>query len=308
MKTRPIHALEYGLLRGLGGLLNILPLRGALTIGWLFARVTFPLLKGAKRRAEARLDELFGDTLDPAARRRAAWTAWRNLFFNGVEMMRVPSTTLAGLSRRINTERADALRALMGARAGGIVLAVPHMGNWELCGVALGLMGFPLFTMARRQKNPLVNAWLDRMRQYTGVDMIPTDSSAMAGIVDRVRKGGVFAILPDVRAKKRGVRAELLGRTIDVPRGMALFARESNAPILPAFDLRIGWTRHQWAMDDLIEPDLSLDREEDIRRMTQAVMRVFDRLIRAHPEQYFWFNKRWLFEGALPPHAGQGAS
>jgi hypothetical protein len=35
MKHRPKHIIEYVLLRGLLGLVNVLPLRVALAVGWL---------------------------------------------------------------------------------------------------------------------------------------------------------------------------------------------------------------------------------------------------------------------------------
>jgi Kdo2-lipid IVA lauroyltransferase/acyltransferase len=52
--------------------------------------------------------------------------------------------------------------------------------------------------------------------------------------------------------------------------------------------------RHRWASFPPISPDLSLDRDEDFRRMTQYVMDCFDQAVREHPEDFFWFNGRWV--------------
>ena len=63
---------------------------------------------------------------------------------------------------------------------------------------------------------------------------------------------------------------------------------------MPSCALRVGWERHRWRFFEPIWPDPSLDKEADWKRMTQLVMDRFDHLIRENPDQYFWFNKRWV--------------
>ena len=76
----------------------------------------------------------------------------------------------------------------------------------------------------------------------------------------------------------------------------ALFARMGDATVMPVFVTRIGWTRHRWKPFPLIAPDPTLDRDADTQRITQIVMDYFDAAIRAEPEQYFWYNKRWVLD------------
>ena len=73
-----------------------------------------------------------------------------------------------------------------------------------------------------------------------------------------------------------------------------MFARQAKVPIIPAVARRRGWTRHEWEVFEPVEADPSLDKEADFQRMTQAVMDVYDHAIRAEPEQYFWYNNRWI--------------
>ena len=72
-------------------------------------------------------------------------------------------------------------------------------------------------------------------------------------------------------------------------------------PIFPAFITREGWTRHRVHVLDPVEADPQADKEADRRRMLQQVMEALDRCIRERPEQYFWFNKRWVLD---PMEAG----
>ena len=58
--------------------------------------------------------------------------------------------------------------------------------------------------------------------------------------------------------------------------------------------VRTGWVQHGWHKTGRIEPDMTLNEAEDRRRIMQYVMDRFDESVRAHPENYFWFNKRWV--------------
>ena len=53
-------------------------------------------------------------------------------------------------------------------------------------------------------------------------------------------------------------------------------------------------TRHGWRKTGRIAPDRGLPPAEDRRRIMQYVMDRFGESVRAHPENYFWFNKRWV--------------
>jgi len=293
MKYRLSHLLEYGALRGISGLIAILPYRAALVLGWLIARLTFLALHVRMDRFRQRVRQVMGAAKSEAEVRAILWIAWRNFVFNIVESMRTPKINLQWINAHIDHSEARLLMDELQAGR-GVVLAVPHMGNWDLAGVGCALLGIPLVVIGRRQKNPLVDAWLNQMREYTGVVALHKESNALAGIVRRLKQGQVLAILPDVRAKTGKMQTRFLGVDTEIPAGMALFAREANVIIQPAVVMRIGWTHHRWHGFPPIHPNPALDRETDMKRMTQMVMDHFGEAIREHPEQYFWFNNRWV--------------
>ena len=57
-----------------------------------------------------------------------------------------------------------------------------------------------------------------------------------------------------------------------------------------------GWSRQRWRFLEPILPDGEMDKKEDQVRMTQEAMHLFSGFVREHPEQYFWYNKRWVLE------------
>jgi lauroyl/myristoyl acyltransferase len=77
---------------------------------------------------------------------------------------------------------------------------------------------------------------------------------------------------------------------------MAKFAKQTGVPIFPLIIRREGWTKHRLAFSDPILPDPEVSKAEDCVRMTQEVFDVIDKAVRETPEQWFWFNKRWILD------------
>jgi KDO2-lipid IV(A) lauroyltransferase len=195
----------------------------------------------------------------------------------------------------------DEVRAEL-AQGRGFIVAVPHMGNWELAGIALHAQGVELMTLARRQKNRLVDAWINRLRMSTGVEAIDTKTRAVGDVARKLREEKkVLALLPDVRAKAGGIPVRFLGADILVPGGAAHYARETGLPVYTAEVVRDGWSRHGWRKTGRIEPDPNLGEAEDRRRIMQYVMDRLGESVQAHPDSYFWFNKRWVLGEEVKP-------
>lgn len=295
MTYRIQHILEYGALRTVTALINALPLRVALGLAAGVARVAGLLARKNLRRAEARVAEVFGGKFSADERRRIVRRAWRTLFFNAVEILRFPQATPANLLCRVAYD--DPAGLLQHVRAGhGAIIAVAHLGNWDLAGIASQFSGMQIFFLARRQKNPLLDAYLNRMRGATGVETVLNDPAALRGVVRKLQENKVLAMLPDVRVKRAALAVDFLGGSANIGRGLAVFARSAKVPIFPCGVWRTDWTHHHLTSTVAIRPDFNVEAEADERRMTREVMAHLSAQICAHPEQYFWFNKRWVLE------------
>jgi KDO2-lipid IV(A) lauroyltransferase len=295
MKYRPKHIAEYVLLRGVTGAFLVLPHRVALLIAWLLALVTFHLIRFRRAEAERRIRSVFGDRFDRRQVRRIAWISLRNFFFNTAELARLPRVTPAWIRRVAKLEGLETLQAVM-AEGKGVILAVPHMGNWDLAAVGVRMLGPPVFIITADQRNPLVNAYMHGVRRDTGMEVMVRGTHVLRHAVQRIRKGGFLAILPDLRSKTPALDIEFLGGRANLPEGMALFAHMAGAPVYPAVMSRVGWTRHHWRLREPVMPNPSADRAADLKRVTQEVVSVLDRAIREEPEQFFWYNKRWVLD------------
>jgi Kdo2-lipid IVA lauroyltransferase/acyltransferase len=294
MKYKVVHVVEYAALCAVAGLIRALPLRMALAMSWVLAAGSHFVGRVNVARTHERLRQVFGDALSEKAIRHAAWISWRNLFFNGIEMIRCDRLTLEVVRKHPMARLEPEMQRLMAAYPKGFILATPHNGNWEIAAVAADLSGVPISAMVRRQKNPLVDRWINRMRRSFNLELIFREAKMFKGVVDRLKSGRVLAILPDIHARGKGVCVDFLNGRAHISPGVAQFAQLAECPIIPVVMKRIGWTVHDATMFEPILPNPDADKKEELQRMMQELMSCFSEEILQSPEQYFWYNKRWV--------------
>lgn len=289
------HIVEYAALRFFAAFFNAMPYRVALVCGGGIARVMFHLVRFRRAETLRRIHAVLGADLP---RKRALWIArvsLRNLILNMVEMMRASKID----KKWIDTQIPEFAETIAEAhkiidKHGGAIIAVPHTGNWDLAGWACNQYGIKMISLGGKQKNQLINRWINKQRE-SGIKMLDRgDSGTLKQILRLLRKGYVLAILPDVRMYKKDLEIDFLGGKANLGRGMAQFAITTKVPIIPAVFKRNGYTGHTGVRFDTILPDPNLSKKENIKRMTQQVMTIIERFIREEPEQWFWYNKRWV--------------
>lgn len=295
MKHRPKHIFEYVMLRGLTGFIQLLPLRAGLALGGLIGALFFYVLRFRSDEAQRRLQEVFGDRFTAKERKRIAWLSFRNICFNAVEAARFGKLTPEQIKAMPLYNAIDQVHNAY-KQDGPLIVATAHMGNWDLAGVASKLIGMPIFSIARRQKNPLTDDLLNKMRNTTGMEVVLNDSRVLQNVVRKLKGGEVLAILPDVRSRTEALSIDFLGGKANLGAGTALFAQMARCPIVPVVLTRRGWTQHDCKVFEPIVPDPTKNKNEERQRIMQELISIIDAEIREHPEQYFWFNKRWVLD------------
>ncbi len=294
MKYKPKYIAEYVALVLIASLIRLLPLRAALALGWIAAAGSHFIGRVNVERTHGRIREVFGDRYSEKEVRHIAWISWRNLFFNAIDALRFSTLTSEKIQRQPLANLEPKLKQILKDCEGGFIFATPHMGNWEIAGIFADLAGIPLFVMVRKQKNPLMDAYINKMRRTFTMEVVFKEARMQKGVVDRLKSGKVLAILPDINSRAKGVTVDFLNGKATIATGTASFARMANCPIYPVCVRRIGWTQHDAILLDPITPDPSMNKEEDQQRIMQCVMSAISEEIYKTPEQYFWYNKRWV--------------
>jgi len=294
-KSRAAVNVEYWTLKCLCALVNVLPYRVAMSvargIAWTMCRV----FRFRRRRTFERIRSVFPGISDADAS-SIALGSLANLLMNVVEMMRAPSLDRKWMDAHVKDglDYKNQLQAYVD-EGRGVVIMVPHSGNWYMAAWSMAKYGLPLFSIAARQRNPRITEWMNR--QYGDIEVFDRDSrSSLVRIREKLAAGGVFAILPDLRVWDRDVETDFLGGKANVSHAGAMFAVKCGSPVIVAIMSREGG-RHVFTHLGTIRPDASApDQREEARRITREAMKLLDAAIRRRPHEWFWYNKRWILE------------
>jgi len=300
---RVSHVLEYGAVGFMARAARILPLGWALAFGAFLGWLAWDIFRVRRRVALDNLRHALGPETSEGERVAIGRRSYMNFGRFVVEFSRFPLLSKKTLQERV-THRG--MEHLDGAFAGGrgVILLASHFGSWELQGVSFAILGYPMHFLVGEQHNRAVDDLMNHLRRGTGVGIIPK-GYALRGVIQALRKNEMVGLLGDQDARRRGVFVEFFGRPASTPRGPASFALKTGALIVPSFIIRKKAGRHEVVVETPIEAVPSGDREADIRRVTQAHVRVLERYVRAHPDHWFWPHRRWK---TRPPHTSRDAS
>ena len=293
------HFVEYAVVWIISLFLRLLPLAAAQGVAWVLARAAYCVMASRRNEAKRRLRFLMGKEATRQEIADAAWISFRNIVFNAVDMFRIRMFSRKDAERRIEDLRvavAHIRRTLEKAGGSGAILALPHCGNWDLAGSAVFLSGVPIFSVAGKQRNPWMNRWINRMRAGRGMVVLERGESGGRTYLEmlrRIKRGEVFAILPDTRSRTPALPVPFLGGTANIARGMGLLSWQTGAPVIPLVIRRTSWRRFIIDFHPTVWPDRSAPRDAEELRITREVLDRFDADIRATPDQWFWYNKRW---------------
>ena len=287
--------LEYILLRAVCAFVNAIPyplaMAAARGFGWFAFRVC-----GFKRaRTLARIRAVF-----PAKGEREvvsiAVRSLQNVLQTGVEMMRAPKLDRSWMDRHVVDGACykDKLQAYVD-EGKGVVIMVPHSGNWYMAAWSMAKYGLPLFALAARQRNPWIDRWMKR--QYGDIEVLDRDCrETLVRIKEMLEAGRAFAILPDLRVRRPDVSVDFLGGKANVSHAGAMFAVRSGAPIIVAQMSRADG-QHIFHHIATLRPDPKApDKKAEAVRLTREVMRLLDGAVQERPGDWYWFNKRWILE------------
>ena len=285
--------VEYAALRCACAIVNTVPYSLACAFARGLAWCAFNVFGLRRKRTLVRIRSCFPDKTESEVRRIAV-TSLSNVLV--VEMIRAPKLDRAWIEKHVKDVRIYASRLKSIADEGkGVVIMVPHSGNWYMAAWAMARCGVPLFAIAAKQRNKHIDAWMNR--QYgDGLDVVQRGSArVMAEIKARLEKGQCFAILPDLRVPVKDVEVPFLNGTANVSHGGAMFAAAVGAPVVVAVMRREGGL-HTFDHLGTLRPDPSADRKREAKRLTREAMALIDEAVRKKPEFWFWYNKRWILQ------------
>jgi KDO2-lipid IV(A) lauroyltransferase len=208
-----------------------------------------------------------------------------------IESLRLPAMDPAAVDARFSIEGLEHIDAARGAGCGA-VLALPHVGGWEVGGSWLVRQGYPLAVVVEAVEPPELFEWFVGLRRSFGLKVIPLGQGAGTEVMRALRANEVVALLCDRDIGGGGVEVDFFGERTTLPAGPGTLALRVGAPILPTAVYFAGPGHHA-----VVHPSLDMARtagfRDDVTRITQDMARELERLIRAAPEQWHLFQPNW---------------
>ena len=286
-------------------------------LAWAVARLPWPLLRAladgvarlwiALDAREARVTrrnlELIRADLDANAREVLLGEIVRTTVRQAFETLRLwtrpAARNLADLVE-IHGEALfdDALRS-----GNGLIVAAPHMGNWELLNQWLASKA-PLAILYRPPESAVGEAFLRRVRANAGgqVEQVRAEAAGVRTLLKRLQKGGVVGILPDQQPKAgEGEFAPFFGKPALTMTLLGRLANRSGARVLLCWCERLpGSGAPRFALHVQGAPT-GVDAADPAQAVA-ALNAGVEAVARRDFAQYQWTYKRYTLR---PPGSGE---
>jgi KDO2-lipid IV(A) lauroyltransferase len=200
------------------------------------------------------------------------------------------------ISQKVKIQNLDGIHRAL-AKGKGAILVSGHIGNWELGGIILGLMNFPIMAVALPHKERPVNDLFNKQRESRGVRVVPT-SMALRQSLETLKRNQLVALVADRDFGMNGEIMPFLGKLAMIPKGPALLSLKTGAPIVPCFVMRENGGDHFILMvGDPIDPPQQYQGQIDdevMRATIRKYITVLEEKIREYPSQWLMFRKFWV--------------
>ncbi|MER5849941.1 phosphatidylinositol mannoside acyltransferase [Streptomyces sp. NPDC002012] len=212
-----------------------------------------------------------------------------------MESFRLPTWSPARIKASIDVT--DAHRLTGGLDTGrGVILALPHLGNWDLAGAWVTTdLKVPFTTVAERLKPETLYDRFVAYREGLGMEVLPHSGGAAFGtLARRLRAGGLVCLVADRDLSASGVEVKFFGDTARMPAGPALLAQQTGALLLPVTLSYDDTPVMKARIHPPVEVPESGSRTEKTSSMTQALADAFAVGIAEHPEDWHMLQRLWL--------------
>jgi KDO2-lipid IV(A) lauroyltransferase len=174
----------------------------------------------------------------------------------------------------------------------GVVVALPHSGNWDHAGAYFCSIGMPLVTVAERLKPEALFQKFLEYRNSMGFEVLSLDSRSFVTLLKRAREKRLIALVADRDLSRSGVNVDFFGHPSRMPSGPALLAVKTGIPLIVA---------HVSYNDGGIHIDFSEvqvptegDESERVSKIVQSCADLFAKGIAQHPQDWHMLQRIWI--------------
>ncbi|MGW5351231.1 phosphatidylinositol mannoside acyltransferase [Streptomyces sp. NPDC004031] len=276
------------------GAVKTLPEPAARALGRTVADAAWRRRGKGVRRLEANLARIVPDAGEDALRELSR-AGMRSYLRYWMESFRLPAWSKDRIRGGFTPSDVHYLTGGMAAGK-GVILALPHMANWDLAGAWVTTkLETPFTTVAERLKPETLYDRFVAYREGLGMEVLPhTGGSAFGTLARRLRDGGLVCLVADRDLSASGVEVDFFGAKTRMPAGPALLAQHTGALLLPV----TLWYDESPVLQGTVHPPVAVPdegtRAQRTAAMTQSLADTFAAGIAAHPQDWHMLQRLWL--------------
>lgn len=289
---KPKRIIEYILFLGFFHIIKIVPLRWGNWVGKKLCLLAYHLVQ--KRRdltikniREAKQRGFMKNTPDAEVLSRQVW---EHLGVTGSEFLYYYSHNFSKIRKHVSLQGEENLKTIL-AKNKGAIMATAHIGNWELFGIYLSLMGYQLSPLVKNQENPVIDKIIQDKRRSAGMKVIPR-TGFLRPIVEALKRQEIVPFLMD-QHDQSGVEVDFFGRLACIPRGAAEFALRTDTPIFLTYIHRLDKFHHRIVITPEIELERTGDYQTDLKNAVTKLANAIQNAIEKEPAQWLWMHSLW---------------
>lgn len=240
---------------------------------------------------------VFGKFLDSAEIEKLAVAFYSHVITSIRESIQMRFMSTEKIRQRAIVIGEENLANASGDSIRGALVLTGHFGNWEFAPIA-GILNFKkflgqFFFVRRAQKVRLIEKIFFKKYFDAGLGVIYKKNSLMQ-VYEKLENNQIVVMVMDQYAKgKEGIPVEFLGHTTRTYRTVAMMARDSGVPVIPARSYRRKDGSHVLEFFPPLPWLTHEDPLEEVALNTRQYNQVLEKLVLEYPEQWLWLYNRW---------------
>ena len=257
--------------------------------------LAFAFMKLKKKRFHivmTNLDLAFGETKTKEEKLEIAKKCYYNFAkYLGINFILNQNTTKQKILKQVVFKNEHFLLDVM--KSGRpIIVTTAHFGQWEIFGLAVAAHFGPSSVLGRKLDSSVMDKILRANRAQFDVELIDKDGGAK-DILKALKARRIVGILVDQNtAPKDGIKMQFFGKDVLHTPAASVLAQKTNALIINAFIYQKGENLNEICFEQPIDIS-TFDKEDAVQKATQMQCSACEEMVRARPEEYFWFHQRF---------------
>jgi KDO2-lipid IV(A) lauroyltransferase len=207
------------------------------------------------------------------------------------DTFRFPDWSTQRINETVTVENEHLLMNAIAAKT-GVIVSLPHAGNWDHAGAYFCAKGVHLVTVAERLKPEKLFLKFLQYRQNMGMEVLPLDGRVLGTLAQRLRQGALVALVADRDLSRTGIDVTFFGGPSRMPAGPALLSLKTQAPLITAF---VSYTESgiHIVFKQVLLPSEGTE-EQKVAEIVQMTAKHFEEGIAKNPQDWHMLQRIWI--------------